>query len=83
MDTTRPDPAACNDDDDGALEPGSVVGRYQILHALGAGAMGGKRIVEALQACAGNQTRAARQLGMSRATLGHKLALYRIPRPRK
>jgi len=40
------------------------------------------RIVEALDACAGNQTRAAKQLGVSRATLSAKLALYRIPRPR-
>jgi len=40
------------------------------------------RIVAALDASAGNQTRAARALGMSRATLAHKLALYRIPRPR-
>jgi two-component system, NtrC family, response regulator AtoC len=41
------------------------------------------RIVEALEACAGNQTRAARRLGISRATLVNKLALYHIPRPRK
>jgi len=41
------------------------------------------RIVEALDACAGNQTRAAKRLGVSRATLVNKLALYRIPRPRK
>ncbi len=40
-------------------------------------------IVETLAACAGNQTRAAQRLGVSRATLTHKLALYRIPRPRK
>jgi two-component system, NtrC family, response regulator AtoC len=40
-------------------------------------------IIAALSACAGNQTRAARRLGVSRATLTHKLALYRIPRPRK
>jgi DNA-binding NtrC family response regulator len=40
------------------------------------------RILEALDACAGNQTRAAKQLGMARATLTAKLALYRIPRPR-
>jgi len=40
-------------------------------------------IIAALSACAGNQTRAARRLGISRATLTHKLALYRIPRPRK
>jgi DNA-binding NtrC family response regulator len=40
------------------------------------------RIIAALEACAGNQTRAARVLGMSRATLVTKLALHRIPRPR-
>jgi DNA-binding NtrC family response regulator len=40
------------------------------------------RIVRTLEACAGNQTRAAKQLGMSRSTLVTKLALYRIPRPR-
>jgi DNA-binding NtrC family response regulator len=40
------------------------------------------RIIEALDAHAGNQTRAARRLGLSRATLTAKLALYRIPRPR-
>jgi DNA-binding NtrC family response regulator len=41
------------------------------------------RIIAALEACAGNQTKAAKELGVSRATLVHKLALYRIPRPRK
>jgi DNA-binding NtrC family response regulator len=42
-----------------------------------------RQILDALEACAGNQTRAARALGISRATLVNKLALYRIPRPRK
>jgi transcriptional regulator of acetoin/glycerol metabolism len=40
------------------------------------------RIIGALDACAGNQTRAARRLGLSRATLVHELALLGIPRPR-
>jgi hypothetical protein len=42
-----------------------------------------ERILAALQACAGNQTRAARALGISRATLVNKLAIHRLPRPRK
>jgi transcriptional regulator with GAF, ATPase, and Fis domain len=40
------------------------------------------RIVEVLEACKGNQTRAAKQLGIARTTLVNKLRLYRIPRPR-
>ncbi|MEO8548806.1 MAG: sigma 54-interacting transcriptional regulator, partial [Kofleriaceae bacterium] len=39
-------------------------------------------IIAALEACAGNQTRAARLLGVARSTLATKLALYRVPRPR-
>ena len=42
-----------------------------------------ERVLAALDACAGNQTRAARMLGIGRTTLLKKLALYRIPRPRK
>jgi DNA-binding NtrC family response regulator len=41
------------------------------------------RILDALEQCSGNQTRAAKLLGVSRATLVNKLALLRIPRPRK
>jgi transcriptional regulator with GAF, ATPase, and Fis domain len=40
------------------------------------------RIIAELEACAGNQTRAAKQLGMSRTTLVTRLQHYRIPRPR-
>jgi transcriptional regulator with PAS, ATPase and Fis domain len=42
-----------------------------------------QRILDALEQCAGNQTRAAKLLGIARATLVNKLALYNIPRPRK
>jgi transcriptional regulator with PAS, ATPase and Fis domain len=42
-----------------------------------------QRIVAALEACNGNQTRAASRLGISRATLVTKLSVYRLPRPRK
>jgi two-component system, NtrC family, response regulator AtoC len=40
------------------------------------------RLVAALEDCAGNQTRAAKRLGIARTTLVNKLALYRIRRPR-
>ena len=40
------------------------------------------RIIAALEECAGNQTRAAKVLGLARTTLANKLAAYRIPRPR-
>jgi transcriptional regulator with PAS, ATPase and Fis domain len=42
-----------------------------------------QRIIDALDACAGNQTRAAKLLGISRATLVNKLAIHRIARPRQ
>ncbi|MCA9705197.1 MAG: sigma 54-interacting transcriptional regulator [Myxococcales bacterium] len=42
-----------------------------------------KRILDALEQCAGNQTRAAKLLGISRNTLLARLDQYNIPRPRK
>jgi two-component system, NtrC family, response regulator AtoC len=42
-----------------------------------------ERIIDALNACAGNQSRAAQRLGISRRTLVTKLDTYRIPRPKK
>ncbi|MCA9675727.1 MAG: Fis family transcriptional regulator, partial [Myxococcales bacterium] len=42
-----------------------------------------QRIVDALDQCAGNQTRAAELLGMPRRTLVKRLGQYGITRPRK
>ena len=42
-----------------------------------------QRIVDALQKSAGNQTRAARLLGVSRRTLTRWLSVHAIPRPKK
>ena len=42
-----------------------------------------ERIVAVLRACAGNQTRTARQLGVPRTTLANRLSVLRIPRPRE
>ena len=42
-----------------------------------------KKILWALERCAGNQTKAARLLGISRRTLVARLEEYNLPRPRK
>jgi two-component system response regulator AtoC len=42
-----------------------------------------QRIIDALAACAGNQSRAAKVLGVSRRTLVARLDEYKIPRPKK
>jgi transcriptional regulator with PAS, ATPase and Fis domain len=42
-----------------------------------------RRIAEVLERCAGNQTQAAKLLGVSRRTLVNRLEAYGMPRPRK
>ena len=42
-----------------------------------------RRILDALDRCGGNQTRAAKMLGISRGTLVNRLNLFGTPRPRK
>ncbi|AKT44043.1 sigma 54-interacting transcriptional regulator [Chondromyces crocatus] len=42
-----------------------------------------QRILEALERCGGNQTQAAKVLGISRRTLIDRLDAYDLPRPRK
>lgn len=49
----------------------------------GDGAADRQQIIEALALHAGNQTQAAKQLGISRRTLLHRLDAYRLPRPQK
>jgi two-component system, NtrC family, response regulator AtoC len=41
------------------------------------------RIIEVLESCAGNQTRAAQILGVSRRTLINRLDKWHLPRPKK
>jgi two-component system, NtrC family, response regulator AtoC len=42
-----------------------------------------QRILDALEACGGNQTRAAKLLGIARRTLSNRMDKLRIPGPRK
>jgi two-component system, NtrC family, response regulator AtoC len=52
-------------------------------HALASDPSERQRIVEALERCVGNQTYAAKLLGISRRTLVTKIEKYNLPRPRK
>jgi DNA-binding protein Fis len=42
-----------------------------------------RRVESALEQCAGNQTRAAKVLGVSRRTLINRLERLNMPRPKK
>ena len=42
-----------------------------------------QRILDALERCGGNQSRAAQELGIPRRTLLRRLDEYGVPRPRK
>jgi len=41
-----------------------------------------RALIDALEKCSGNQTKAARMLGISRTTMVNRLKLFRISRPR-
>jgi two-component system, NtrC family, response regulator AtoC len=53
------------------------------ISTVGAARSERDRIVDALAACAGNQSRAAKLLGIPRRTFVSKLDAYQIPRPKK
>jgi transcriptional regulator with PAS, ATPase and Fis domain len=53
------------------------------ISTVGAARSERERIVDALAACAGNQSRAAKLLGIPRRTFVSKLDAYQIPRPKK
>jgi DNA-binding NtrC family response regulator len=42
-----------------------------------------QRVIDALERCGGNQTQAAKMLGISRGTLLVRLNAFGLPRPRK
>ena len=74
-----PQPAAS------VADPEIAPGKSGSAQALGdeVSALERQRILAALEACGGNQSRAAKSLGISRATLIRRLEQYGVPRPRK
>lgn len=62
----------------GAETPTATPGLKQQLEA-----MERQRVFEALERCEGNQTRAAKLLGISRRALITRMEMYGLPRPRK
>ena len=67
-----------------SMAPGEDPTDHRTLGPLRAGSSDERaRIIEALSACHGNQTRAAKRLGMPRRTFVAKLGHYGLPSPRK
>jgi DNA-binding NtrC family response regulator len=63
-----------------------VDGAMRSLSQPGAGAPSEserERILRVLNECAGNQSRAAKVLGISRSTFVQRLNAYQVPRPRR
>jgi transcriptional regulator with PAS, ATPase and Fis domain len=61
--------------------PSSVSGTHKLSQELAE--LERRRILDALERCSGNQTRAAEWLGMPRRTLIKRLGLYGVRRPRR
>ena len=70
---------------DGPIEPEHLFSdpSHELLESESEGLDERARILQALQECAGNQTRAAKLLGISRKTLGVKMDAFGIARPQK
>ncbi len=66
-----------------APRPSSSSAETILSRAAGGDPSERQRIADALARCAGNQTKAAALLGISRRTLVTRLGDYGLPRPRK
>jgi DNA-binding NtrC family response regulator len=67
----------------GAAAPGIAEPPFESSNSPSKADQEKRRIIEALAACAGNQSRAAKLLEMPRRTFVSKLEAYGIPRPQK
>jgi transcriptional regulator with GAF, ATPase, and Fis domain len=82
----RPAPAAIDAPPPASSPALSLPAEASSTHALDAlypGEAERERIIATLELCRGNQTKAAKVLGMSRRTLIYRLERYGLPRPRK